>query len=145
MKLHHFKGFHIVSKLFISVFTIGSVVAISLFPFVIYKNKYLKTNSDTHNHESIHIMQQMECGLVGMIIYFLSGLVFNNWLISLPVLFLFGILYLFFFLINRFRFKNWDEAYENIPFEKEAYRNSNRSVYLGLRKPFAWVNYIRSL
>lgn len=145
MKLLHFKGFHIVSKLFITIFTVGPVTAISLFPFVIYKNKYLKTNPDTRNHESIHIMQQTECGLVGIIIYLLSGLIFNIWLVSLPALLLFYILYLFFFLINRFKFTTWKKAYDNIPFEREAYCNSNRSAYLGLRKPFAWIKYINEL
>jgi hypothetical protein len=141
MKLLHFKGIHIVSYWFILIFTLNSAEAITLFPFVIYRNKFIKAHEGTRNHETIHIMQQIECGLVGLVIsgfiYFMSG----SWLVSLPALLLFYILYLLFFIINLFRFKG--RAYDEIPFERESYLNSNRSVYLGLRKPFAWVKYIK--
>jgi hypothetical protein len=86
-------------------------------------------------------MQQMECGLVGIGIYLLLGLLSGYWLVTLPALFLFYILYLFFFLINLFKYKKWNSSYEKVPFEIEAYNNANRATYLGLRRPFEWRKY----
>jgi len=145
MKLLHFKGIHIVSKWFLRIFTFDTALAITLFPFVIYRTKYIRNHQDTRNHETIHVMQQMECGLVGVFSYLLIGFLSGYWFVSLPVLFLFYTLYLFFYLINLFRYKRRINAYENIPFEREAYLNSNRYSYIGLRKPFSWILYIKGL
>jgi len=141
MKFLHFKGFHVVSYWFIHVFTFNSAEAITLFPFVIYRNKFIKAHEGTRIHEAIHIMQQIECGLVGLLISGLILILSGSLLLSLPALLLFYILYLVFFLVNLVRFKG--RAYDEIPFEKEAYLNSNRSSYLGLRKPFSWIKYIK--
>lgn len=141
MKMLHFKGLHVVSYLFVVIFSLNKAEAITLFPFVIYRNKFIKAHEGTRIHETIHIMQQTECGLAGLFIFSLIFTLSGLWLVFLPVLFLFYILYLFFFLINLFRFKG--KAYDMIPFERESYLNSNRLVYLGLRKPFAWIKYIK--
>jgi hypothetical protein len=84
----------------------------------------------------------MECGMTGILLYMIIGILSGFWLWTLPVLFFFYIMYLFFFLINLIRYKDSDIAYNKIPFEEEAYQNQNISVYLGLRKPFAWIKYI---
>ena len=141
----HFKGIHVIWPWFIHVFTFSNIIAITIFPFVIYKHRYIRSSPDVRIHESIHIMQQLECLLVGMLIYLIAGLLSGNWIFPLPALLLFGILYLIFYLINMIRFHKSDQAYEEIPFEKEAYLNSNRQVYLGLRRPFGWVKYMKKL
>ena len=141
----HFKGIHVVWPWFIRAFTFSNVIAITIFPLVIYKHRYIRSSPDVRIHESIHIMQQLECLLAGMLIYLVTGLLSGNWIFTLPVLLLFGILYLIFYLVNIIRFHKSNQAYEEIPFEKEAYLNSNRAVYLGLRKPFGWIRYIRKL
>lgn len=142
MKIPRFKGFHIVSDWMVMILTlnISNIGAITVFPFVFYRDKYIKSHQNTRNEETIHILQQMECGPVGFLIYVLIGIVSDSWLVGLPALFLFFILYILFFIVNIFRFGK--RAYEEIPFEREAKRNSNRSVYIGLRKPFSWIRYI---
>jgi hypothetical protein len=140
MKSHRFKGFHIIVPWFLTVFTFNKVIAITLFPFVIYRSKFVMAHQTTKNEETIHILQQTECGLVGISIYILISILSGSLIVGIPALFLFYILYLFFFIINLFRFPGY--AYDEIPFEREAKRNSNRSVYIGLRKPFSWIRYI---
>ena len=46
----------------------------------------------------------------------------------------FYILYLFYWV---------KYGYRNIPFEKEAYECDQYSMYLEVRRPFAWVKHIR--
>jgi len=55
-------------------------------------------------------------------------------------------LYLFFYPIYIFELiikflKYGLNAYENISFEREAYRNENDFSYLVKRKPFAWLGF----
>ena len=38
---------------------------------------------------------------------------------------------------------NFDEAYRNVSFEQEAYDYQHSEEYLGKRKHFAWVKYLR--
>lgn len=143
MKALHFKGIHVVSRLMLLILTFGTARAITIFPFVFYKDNMAKSSALIRGEESIHIMQQLECGLVGLFIFILVWIFCGFKFLVLPVLFLFYILYLIMYLVNLIRYRNTWIAYCKIPFENEAYRNANRSAYLGLRKPFAWIKYIR--
>mgnify|MGYP006988875648 CR=1 FL=1 len=69
------------------------------------------------NHESIHTAQMRELLYVPFYIIYLI-----EWLIKL------------FFKGN---------AYFNISFEREAYKNESNYSYLKERKHFAWVKYLR--
>jgi hypothetical protein len=91
---------------------------ITMFPFIILKSKFLKKDLQIVNHEKIHIRQQLE-------------------LLIIP----FFILYFFEFIFRYFKHNNWNEAYRNISFEKEAYQNENDFNYLKKRKLFQFVNY----
>lgn len=142
MKKFRFKGIHIVSNLITSVITAGTANAITLFPFVFYRTKYAKNNIITRTHEIIHIQQQTECGLVGVVVSCSLWLILHNWLISLSALFLFYILYLVFYIINLIKFKNRNQAYHDIPFENEAYLNANFKYYPDMRRWFAWLKYL---
>lgn len=95
--------------------------AISLFPFIIIKDGFDKTNLVLINHEKIHLRQQAE-------------------LFILPFYFL----YVLDFLIQFIRFKDKNMAYRNIVFEKEAYANENNRNYLQVRRYFEWIRYLRS-
>jgi hypothetical protein len=102
-----------------------SIIGIAIFPFIFLKKSYFESMSyqkeerlsKTINHEKIHIKQQIE-------------------LLVIP----FYILYFLFYFLNLFK---KGDAYRNIPFEKEAYANEYNYEYLGKRKLFSWVNYIK--
>jgi len=94
------------------------VVGITIFPFIISKEKMRKDEKHI-NHEKIHIWQQAEC-----------------------LLFLFPIIYYGHYAWNRFIMKrNHMMAYKSICFEREAYANANNFDYLESRKPWSWLRY----
>lgn len=95
----------------------GNIIAITLFGIVFTRDHRLM-DKYTLNHEIIHCQQQLE------------------WL-YIP----FFILYLVEFLWNLLRLHNWEKAYLNISFEREAYKHGHNLNYLSRRKHFA--NYRR--
>ena len=106
--------FLIVSKYLIPKGYAGMTV----FPFVILKSKYYLENKTTINHEKIHIRQQIE-------------------LLVLP----FFVLYFGNLLINILRYRNFQMAYLNIVFEREAYANEKNLDYLKTRSFWMFLKY----
>ena len=98
-----------------NIFT-GRFRGITLFPFIILKDKYLKLNSVLVNHEKIHLTQQSE-------------------MYVLP----FYLFYVVEFLIKKMYYK---DAYMNISFEREAYDNQSNMDYLKKRKKYSWIKYL---
>ena len=92
---------------------------ITLFPFIFLLRKEDKRNPELVNHERIHIRQQLE-------------------LLVLP----FFIWYIIEFLIRLLQFKNRREAYLNISFEREAYKNENDLNYLKSRSFWSFFKYV---
>lgn len=91
---------------------------ISLFPFIILKDLKSKQNLIVVNHEKIHIRQQLELLIIPFFIwYFLE------------------------FIVLFFTLKNWNQAYRNISFEKEAYQNEKDLNYLKQRSFWNFLNY----
>ena len=84
--------------------------AITLYPFIFVRNENDKFDKELINHERIHLRQQKE-------------------LLVLP----FCIWYFLDFLIKLIRYRNWDKAYRNIIFEREAYNNQSNLDYLKVR------------
>ena len=99
---------------YLSIFI--SISAISLFPFIISRDEMSET---TIRHECIHIEQQREL-----------------WVIP------FCLLYSFYWLRGKLSGMTNDEAYFNIPFEREAYAKMYDPNYLEKRDRFAWRQYI---
>jgi hypothetical protein len=91
-----------------------------VFPFIFLKNTTLKNNKVLINHEKIHLKQQIE-------------------LLIIP----FFIVYFFEFLIRMLQYKNWQLAYLNISFEREAYKNEKSLDYLKSRPLWNFVNYFK--
>lgn len=89
---------------------------ISIFPFIIFSDKSSKNNLVLVNHEKIHIRQQLE-------------------LLIIPFYIWYGIE----FLVRYFQCKNWNIAYRNISFEREAYANEKDLHYL--KKRSFWMFY----
>lgn len=92
---------------------------IAIFPFVFFRSKSQLQDVVSVNHEKIHLRQQAE-------------------MFVLP----FFIWYVLEFLIRIMRYRNWDKAYRNICFEREAYANESDPSYLQQRKWWKFLHYI---
>lgn len=120
------------------------ILGITLFPFIfIYKDKYNKYKDwyvqcydDNHlevgvstydqiiiNHEKIHWYQQLELLIVPFYIWYVLNWLYNG--------------------IIKYKGKNWDLAYRDIIFEKEAYDNEYNLSYLESRKIWSFRKYLR--
>jgi hypothetical protein len=97
------------------------VRGITIFPFVVLSYKKDKENFVLLNHEKIHLRQQVE-------------------LLVIPFFIWYGIE----FLVRYFQYKNWNQAYMNISFEREAYLNEKNLYYLKQRSFWNFLNFIRS-
>ena len=93
-----------------------NIWAITLYPFIICKGKL---DQRTKTHEIIHLHQQRELLLIG-----------------------FYILYVGYWVWNLMKHQSFQAAYEEIPFEKEAYANDEDPTYPINRKPYSWKNYL---
>jgi len=94
---------------------------ITIYPFVFLKRKASRNDAVLINHEKIHLKQQLE-------------------LLVIP----FYVLYTIEFFIRLVQHKNWNCAYKNISFEREAYQNQNNTNYLKVRKFWNFLKYIRT-
>ncbi|WP_430400195.1 hypothetical protein [Flavobacterium sp.] len=92
---------------------------ISLFPFIIFSERKSKENLILLNHEKIHIRQQLE-------------------LLVIPFYIWYGIE----FLVRYFQYKNWNLAYRNISFEREAYANEKDLNYLKQRSFWKFYKFL---
>jgi len=71
------------------------------------------------NHEDIHSRQQKE-------------------MLILPFFVWYGLEFLF----RLIQYRNWDKAYRNISFEREAYENEINMAYLQSRRWLGWTKYL---
>ena len=88
--------------------------AISIWPFILYKDKSKIDDKIINNHEQIHLKQQVELFLI-----------------------FFYIIYILEYLFNLIRYRNSNQAYLAISFEREAYNNDRNLKYPNTRKSFA--------
>ena len=95
------------------------ISGLTLYPFILLRDKTLKQDKRIMNHERIHICQQAE-------------------LLVLP----FYLIYLIEFIVGLIKYKNKRIAYLNISFEREAYKHDVDLNYLKERKLWAWVSLI---
>lgn len=147
-KLYHnislFKGFNITSKFIVMILTMGSGYALAIFPFVLYRSRFGHSNIITRTHQAIHIQQQMEVGSVAMLLYITVAIVLHSWVFALPILLLYHWISLVFLIRNLFIEEyGFTICWLITPFEVEANLHSNQFSYIGLRKPFAWIKYLR--
>ncbi|WP_026708550.1 hypothetical protein [Flavobacterium frigidarium] len=92
---------------------------LTIFPFVFIRYKEDRENVVLINHERIHLRQQLE-------------------LLILPFFILYGLEFVF----RLFEYKNFNTAYRNISFEREAYSNEKNLQYLTNRKLFSFAKFI---
>ncbi|PXY43273.1 FHA domain-containing protein [Flavobacterium hydrophilum] len=92
----------------------------AVFPFILVKYDFNKTNGVFLNHEKIHLRQQLEMLVVPFFIWYILE-----------------------YLIRLIQYKNKDLAYRNISFEREAYSNEIDLSYLKRRSFFKFLHYIK--
>lgn len=92
---------------------------LTIFPFVFIRYKEDRKNEVLLNHERIHLKQQLE-------------------LLILPFFIFYGLE----FVIRLFEYKNFNSAYRNISFEREAYSNEKNLRYLNGRKWYSFTKYL---
>ncbi|WP_250434609.1 hypothetical protein [Hanstruepera flava] len=92
---------------------------ITIYPFVLVKNKELKHDVIFINHERIHLRQQLELCIV-----------------------LFYVWYGFEFLVRLAIYKNRRQAYRNIAFEREAYGKEKDLDYIQSRPFWNFIKYL---
>lgn len=102
----------------------GWVEGIVLFG-IVFLQKQTKNYTDAHlasllNHERIHVRQWLEMLLIPFLIWY--GMEF---------------------LIRWGQYRNWQQAYRNISFEREAYAQDRNPDYLSKRRRYAWTAYLR--
>ena len=91
----------------------------TIWPFILIREPELKTDPILMNHERIHYRQQTE--LLVILFYLWYGLEF---------------------LFRWIQFGKRREAYQNISFEKEAYKNEKDLEFLDHRSFFKFLNYL---
>ncbi|NMH89737.1 hypothetical protein [Flavivirga algicola] len=91
---------------------------LTIFPFVFLRSRQLIKHAVLINHEKIHLKQQLE-------------------MLIIPFYLIYGIE----FLVRLCQYKEWDLAYRNISFEREAYANELNLVYLKHRPFWAFLKY----
>jgi hypothetical protein len=92
---------------------------VSLWPFVILKNKELKDDITFINHEKIHLRQQLEMLIIPFYIWYLME-----------------------YLLRLIYYKDRFLAYKNISFEREAYSQEMKENYLQDRKLWAFLQFV---
>lgn len=91
----------------------------SFFIFI-WISRLEKNQARLIRHEKIHFYQQLELLFV------------FHWM-----------LYVMFYLVSRYKGHRHYIAYQNNPFEVEAYQHDNDPTYIFNRKLFAWIKYIK--
>lgn len=92
--------------------------AINLFG-VLFVRKGIAVSERLLRHETIHTEQMKE----------LTPPIFYIW-------------YVVEWLIRLLMYRTTRKAYRNISFEREAYENDDKFIYLKERKPFAFLKYV---
>lgn len=92
---------------------------LTFFPFIFLKEKRYLNNVVTINHEKIHIRQQVELLVIPFYILYFGNLGYN---------------YL--------KYRNFQKAYRNIVFEREAYANEKNLDYLKSRSFWGFLYYL---
>lgn len=94
---------------------------ITIFPFVFLKSKRFKKDFVLINHEKIHLRQQLEMLIIPFYLFYIVE-----------------------FLFRLLQYKNWNLAYHNISFEREAYANQSHFDYLKNRTFWGFLKYLRA-
>ncbi|WP_293946323.1 MULTISPECIES: hypothetical protein [unclassified Sphingobacterium] len=109
----------IVSKFWTNLFSFGRANAVTIFPIIFLKYGFFRADEQLIRHERIHLRQALELGIVFFYLWYLGE-----------------------FVVRFARFRDFDRAYRNISFEREAYRHENDPGYLSRRKVWTFWNHL---
>jgi hypothetical protein len=102
----------------VRILSFGFAKGMCLYPFVLI-GKETEVTQQLLTHERIHLRQQMETFVVPFYVwYFLE------------------------FVIRFIQFRNFEKAYRNISFEREAFYFESQEEYLNNRKKYAWTGFL---
>lgn len=96
-----------------------NIRAITILFFVLFEKKKDFANKKLVNHERIHIKQQIETLFIPFLVWYYVE-----------------------YVVRYFQYKDWNKAYRNISFEREAYANEGDLEYIKSRKWWSWRNYL---
>lgn len=111
------------------------ILGMALFPFIIVREDVAEGKDFNRrlfifkgetgkrvllNHERIHLTQQAETLLAGFVLVYVL-----NW------------------IVNLIRFRDFNKAYRNICFEREAKEHAADMDYLYTRKYYSWLKYLK--
>ena len=116
--------------------------AINLFGILFVRGN-AKIDEVTLNHEAIHSIQIKEVMLAFAPIALCILIFINFWLGLVVGVGSYYILYVLEWIVKWIIYKDTHLAYRNTSHEREAYSNEKDFEYLGDRKLFAWIKYIR--
>lgn len=102
-----------------SLIPLKGYTAVTLWPLVFARKSAKPLKSHVENHEKIHLRQQLE-------------------MLVLPFYLWYGLEY----MVRLWQYRNADDAYRNISFEREAYANQYDSDYLSTRRHYAWLRHL---
>lgn len=102
----------------LKTFLLKNYKGITLWPFLLVKDKLFSKDLIFMNHEQIHAVQQKELLII----------LFYIW---------YGIDY----LIQFFKYRSHHKAYRNIVFEREAYFHESDQEYLKNRRLFSFLKF----
>jgi hypothetical protein len=109
--------------LFVSKYLIPKgFIGLSVFPFVILRDKENRDDKVILNHEKIHIKQQLELLIIPFFIWYFAD---------------------YFFKLMKYKDKN--VAYRNIIFEREAYENEKDLNYMKSRPFWQFLKYFKQI
>ncbi|HMR18190.1 MAG TPA: hypothetical protein PKA53_02725 [Sphingobacterium sp.] len=113
------KGKVVISSFWTRFFSWGKADAVTIFPFIFVREKLCCDDPILVNHERIHIRQALE-------------------MLVLP----FYIWYVIEFLYRLIKYRNFQQAYLNISFEREAYTQDKNLLYLKKRPYWSFLKYM---
>ena len=106
-------------KIVNNIIPLKGFVTLTIWPFIfVRKDKEHKFDAVAENHENIHGCQQKEMLIIPFFLWYLI-----EWV--LRAIFCTG------------------NAYRNISFEREAYSNEKDMNYIGRRKWWSWIEYMK--
>jgi len=94
-------------------------IGITLYPFIIVRERRLMQHTVLLNHERIHLRQQAEMLILPFYIWYVTE-----------------------YIIRLLMYRNQTQAYKNISFERETYANENNLDYLKHRPFWNFLRYI---
>lgn len=111
----------IVNKKLVTLITLNFASAITLWPFILLRERSSLNDAVLLNHERIHLRQQAALLLI-----------------------FFYLFYLIEYLLGRLKGKSHYQSYREISFEREAFNHENDLNYLNKRRAFSSFRFLFS-